>query len=260
VEKNFRAKEEMTDMTRFKAIPFLICAGLVCLILAPTAHPDAWNKKTKVTFAEPVEIPGEVVLQPGSYVLKLADSASNRHIVQVMNAEENRVYATILAVPNQRMRPAENTVIDFYETPAGEPKFLRAWFYPGDTLGQEFAYPKQRAMHIARAASTNVPVAPDDRKEEVTTAVSPGSEEVALSTRRGSQDSPTTDKSRAAEEEPRSIALNDLTSQRGESGFRQGGAGRLPDTASSEPLLALAGLLCLGAAVAVRVVARGYSG
>jgi hypothetical protein len=48
-------------------------------------------------------------------------------------------------------------VFRFWETPAGKPKAIRAWFYPGDNFGQEFAYPKMKSVEFARTANTEVP-------------------------------------------------------------------------------------------------------
>ena len=59
----------------------VIGVGVVGTVLVPKAHADAWDKKTIVTVNEPV-IAGNTVLQPGTYVWKLLDSQSNRHIVQ----------------------------------------------------------------------------------------------------------------------------------------------------------------------------------
>jgi outer membrane biosynthesis protein TonB len=36
-----------------------------------------------------------------------------------------------------------------WETPAGQPAALRAWFYPGDNFGQEFAYSKEKWAQMA---------------------------------------------------------------------------------------------------------------
>jgi hypothetical protein len=47
-------------------------------------------------------------------------------------------------------------VITFRERPAGEPEALRAWFYPGRNWGEEFVYPKEKAMVLAK--TTNTPV------------------------------------------------------------------------------------------------------
>lgn len=144
-----------------KAASIIICAGAMTLALLPVAHADAWNKKTIVTFSGPVEIPGKhlkgmSVLPAGTYVFKLVDSASNRHIVQIFNQRENKIYATILAIPNTRLTPADKTIITFAERPNGEPPALRAWFYPGDNWGDEFVYSKSKAKELAQASNTPV--------------------------------------------------------------------------------------------------------
>jgi hypothetical protein len=131
------------------------------MLTAPQARADDWNKQTKVTFSAPVEIPGKHlkgfgVLPAGTYIFKLVDSQSDRHIVQIFNERQDKCYATILAVPNARVQPTDKTVITFSERPNGEPPAIRAWFYPGDRYGQEFVYPKQRAKEIAQATQTPV--------------------------------------------------------------------------------------------------------
>jgi LPXTG-motif cell wall-anchored protein len=105
------------------------------------ANADAWDKKTILTVNQTIQVK-DTVLEPGQYVLKLVNSSSDRHIVQISNARENHVYGTILAIPKERMEPAGDTQFTFWETPAGKARALRAWFYPGDTIGQEFPYPK----------------------------------------------------------------------------------------------------------------------
>src|ERR1035437_10836675 len=84
----------------------ILAGGLLLLSLSLSG--DQWNKKTVLTFSESVEIPG-VVLPAGQYVFKLLDSLSDRHIVQVFNADENKVYATILAIPHYRMTDRKST-------------------------------------------------------------------------------------------------------------------------------------------------------
>ena len=98
-------------MRLFKVLAALCCAFLVIAALqVKTANADQFNKKTIFTFSAPIEIPGSsgpMVLPAGTYVFKLLDSLSNRHIVQVFNKDENHVYATILAIPNYRLEPTE---------------------------------------------------------------------------------------------------------------------------------------------------------
>jgi LPXTG-motif cell wall-anchored protein len=131
--------------------------GLLGTMLVPKAHADAWDKRTIVTVNEPV-IAGNKVLQPGTYVWKLLDSQSNRHIVQIFDRDQRRLESTILAIPNYRLHPLGKSQFAFWETPAGVPKAVRAWFYPGDNFGQEFAYPKQLVAQLASAVPVPVPM------------------------------------------------------------------------------------------------------
>ncbi len=147
-----------------KATAILFCAATIATIISPAAKADMWDKKTTITFSNPVEIPGVhlkgfSVLPAGTYVFKLLNSQSDRHIVQIFSQDEKTVYATILAIPNMRITRTDETVVTFRERPAGEPPALRAWFYPGATWGDEFVYPKARAAQIASTMTdTSTPV------------------------------------------------------------------------------------------------------
>lgn len=152
--------------------PLLAGAAACAFFLLRPATADVWNKRTDVRFSQPVELPGRVVLPSGEYVMKLLDSPSQRHIVQVFNKEQNHVYATIHAIPTQRPEPADHTIITFYETPASEPMFIQKWFYPGDTVGQEFVYPKDRAHYISSLSGTKVPTTPNEDRELISRSTS----------------------------------------------------------------------------------------
>src|SRR5438046_5077854 len=142
-------------MTYFKPA-VLSVVTLLGLSLMPSLKADQWNKKTVLTVEETIQLP-HTVLQPGTYVFKLADSLSDRHIVQIFNADETHIIATILAIPNYGLKPTSKSVFRFWETPAGNPRAMRAWFYPGDNFGQEFAYPKMKSIEIAKITRTPVP-------------------------------------------------------------------------------------------------------
>jgi hypothetical protein len=160
--------------------------GLLGIAFAPSAPADEWNKKTILTVGEPIQVPNQV-LPPGTYVIKLLDSPSDRHIVQIFNADENHLFTTILAIPNYRIQPTGKTVFTFWETPPGQPKALRAWFYPGDNFGQEFAYPKSAAVQIAAVTHEQVPTTEATQpaelpKAEVTQTQPEPQQEVAQNT------------------------------------------------------------------------------
>jgi len=84
-----------------------------------------------------------VTLSRSSYVLRLADIGSERHIVQIFTSDERHIIETVMAIPNYRLEPTGDSQFLFWETPPGSAKALRAWFYPGDNFGQEFPYPKE---------------------------------------------------------------------------------------------------------------------
>lgn len=137
-----------------QALTLACVAGLAGLI-APSAKADLWNHKTKLTFNEPVEVPGKV-LPAGTYIFKLMDSQADRHIVQIYNADESQIIDTVLAVPNKRLQAKGKTDIRFSERPAGSPEAIQAWFYPGSRYGEEFVYPHERAGELAKANKRNV--------------------------------------------------------------------------------------------------------
>jgi hypothetical protein len=109
--------------------------------LAPGARADQWDKKTVVTFSDAVEIPGQV-LPAGTYLFKLANLVSERHIVQVWNADENQLLATILTIPNTRFETPDRSIFQLEERPGDSPLALKVWFYPGNNEGEEFLYSK----------------------------------------------------------------------------------------------------------------------
>jgi len=138
-----------------RLIKTLCCAAALTALLAPNALADEWNKKTILTFSGPVQIPG-ATLPAGTYVFKLADLAGNRHVVQVFDKEERKLYTTMMAIPNERMEPSDKPVVLFSERASGSPQAVKVWYYPGERIGNEFVYPKSQAMRIAKETHTRV--------------------------------------------------------------------------------------------------------
>ncbi|MCU1334601.1 MAG: hypothetical protein JWO19_182 [Bryobacterales bacterium] len=142
-------------MKRFSLSRLGALATLGLIAFNPAVKADEWNRKTVISISQPLEVPG-VVLPPGTYVMKLMNSSSNRHIVQVMNERENQQLALTLTAAAERLRPTDKTVLTMYEGSKGAPPALRTWYYPGDTVGQEFLYPHKQAVSISER--TNVAV------------------------------------------------------------------------------------------------------
>ncbi len=244
-------------MNRIKVVATIFCLCLAALAFSPSANADGWNKETVVTFSQPIEIPGGIVLKAGTYVFKLMDSASNRHIVQVFNRKKTRLYATILAIPNYRLQATDKTVMTFGERAAGSPEAIRAWFYPGANSGEEFVYPKKRALELAKVTNLPVLAIPSELEWEITrpaksvnegpivalkqaplTAVKPTGEEVEIAQVVTPPPVQTTPVKQIATAPP---------PQRME---------RLPQTASLLPFWGLIGLLSLGAGLALMGISK----
>jgi LPXTG-motif cell wall-anchored protein len=218
-------EEKDTKMKVNKLQTMVFSLALMGSMLLPgNVKADQWNKATKMTFSGPVEVPGKS-LPAGTYWFQLMDSSANRHIVQIWNADRSQLLATVLAIPNYRVRSTGDTLISFAERPTGTPEAIREWFYPGDNFGQEFVYPKTRATELAQ--QVNAPVL-EARDEEVT-APTPALEQAPVKAVQ-----PTGEETEVTEVVETEEAVT------------------LPQTASPLPLLGVLGLLSLGAGLVMR--------
>jgi len=152
-----------------RVLKAVCCAAMLTAMLAPAARADEWNKKTILTFSGAVQVPG-ATLPAGSYVFKLADIPGNRHVVQVFDKDEKKIYTTILAIPNDRLEPTDKPVVLFSERASGSPQAVKVWYYPGDRIGDEFVYPKSQAMRIAKDTHSRVLAYNDDNETVTNTA------------------------------------------------------------------------------------------
>jgi hypothetical protein len=218
----------------------MLLVGLAALTLTPTTWANPRNQKTVFTFSGPVEIPGQI-LPAGTYVFKLADSQANRHIVQVFNNDESRLFGTFLAIPDYRLRPAHKTIITFHERPAGSPIAVRGWFYPGNNYGHEFVYPKPDALTLARVNNTPVPAMPAELAANTTKPAVTMQESVVI----------------AMAAAPLKVEEPDASEVEIAEAFPAPSEppASLPETATALPLVGLAGLLALSAAIGLRLIA-----
>jgi hypothetical protein len=238
-------------MKLFKVVTTVCCMALMGAVLAPTAKADDLNRKTTMTFSGPVEIPGVhltgwAVLPAGTYVFKMLDSQSDRHIVQIFNKDETVIYATILAIPNYRLKATDKTVVTFRERPAGEPEALRAWFYPGRNWGEEFVYPKARAIVLAKETSTPVLFTAVEIPVEVAQPIKTADEPVVVQMK----EAPIM----AAQPTGEEVELAQVVTP--PPAAPEVAMAELPHTASTLPLIGLLGLLALGGALLLRVAEK----
>jgi len=230
--------------------------ALLGVVFSAGAKADEMNRKTVMTFSAPVEIPGVHlkgwgVLPAGTYVFKILDSPTDRHIVQIFNKDETVVYATILAIPNYRLKTTDKTVVTFRERPAGLPEALRAWFYPGMNYGEEFVYPRAKAVELAKTANTVVLATTVDLPVEIETPILTASEPVVVQL----QQAPVIAIKPTGEEVELAQVVTPPPAQE-TAAVQAEPAAALPATASSLPLIALFGFLALGLAWTLRLVQK----
>lgn len=121
-----------------------VLALSIALGFAPSVAANQWNERTTFTFSEPIMVPG-ATLEPGSYVFKLVNSETNRHLVQILREGSAEVVALTQAVPTRRDDPKGDAVLKVNPTEPGTPPAIQAWFYPGSTYGHRFVYPEKQA-------------------------------------------------------------------------------------------------------------------
>lgn len=135
------------------------CAAVMGLTLSATqaqAQGQPLDARTEFTFNQPVELPG-VTLPPGTYIFRFVDGTTGRKVMQVQAKDaSNKTYGMFLTINAERPRPSDEAELRFLETPAGQPAAVKTWWYPGNTIGREFIYPKAQARRLAQATNTTV--------------------------------------------------------------------------------------------------------
>lgn len=235
-------------MKFLKAAPTMIGIALLAAAFSPRVIADDYDHMTTITFSGPVEIPpvyvtGMKVLPAGTYVFKLVNSSSDRHIVQIFNKDQTKIYATILSIANYRLTPKDKTVITFNEGIAGKPENLRAWFYPGASWGEEFVYPKDKAVQLAQVSKTPVlavvaDVTPEVEKPEAPEVIAQLQQVPLMAVRPSGE---VVELAQVIQPAPPAVAAATAPAT-------------LPTTSSSLPLIGLCGLLALGGAFTLRSV------
>ncbi len=234
-------------MKRFIAVAAAFCLVFIASVMTPSANAQNGDRKSVVTFSEPVEIPGGTVLPAGTYFFKLLNSDSGRWVVQIFNENQTHTYATVITVQDFRYHPTDKGVMTFAERPAGEPPAIKEWFFPGENFGREFVYPKNRALQLAKQVNEPVLSMQNDTAEVTpqtpVTAYSAAGEEVAPSTVVQAQ-------------APAPASAAPVTVAAPEQDTTPATDLPLPKTASSDPAIGLAGLLAMVGAVGLAIRRR----
>jgi hypothetical protein len=258
-----------------KMLRLLSISAFVLMIAAPAAFAQTPQVST-LPVDSPLDV-GGTILQPGVYTIRVLPTLSDRNRVQITSPDLKTIYATVLTVPHD-LEPNEeipNSRFIFYTTADGQARALRTWFPPDSQwkAGHDIVYEESRAKELARLANEPIvsyrgesidtaeleTVAPDATISVYTPAPvetpAPVAESTVTTTPVAESTTVTTQTTTPA---PMTSAQNDTTSDTALTTDTQtSNAMDMPQTAGNDPLLALAGLLAVGGAVAFRLSRKG---
>ena len=76
-------------------------------------------------------------------VFRLVDPYMDNNVVQIWNKDQNRLFATLITLPEYRNEPSAKTEFQLEERGQGSPVAIKSWFNEGDSTGHEFMYPQR---------------------------------------------------------------------------------------------------------------------
>jgi hypothetical protein len=256
-------------MKRFTSIAAAVfTAAFLTAASSASAQDSNISQRTILTFSGPVQMPG-VTLPGGKYVFRLADTALH-NVMQVFDGNEKRIIGQWFFIPKNRTTEELSAangkpVVMFKEMPEGFTPAIQYYFYPTETIGKEFIYPKDQALKIAAATHQTVLATDTDVNKggeahvfrvepNGTEAQSPApSSTASLNSQADTNNSPASG--------PPSYAppKNQATGTSGQNPApRQQASNELPKTASPFQLIGLIGLLSLAGAFGLRLARNTY--
>lgn len=219
-----------------KLLTRLLLASALVFVFGTITAFDAIAQIPESSFlriAEPLDV-GGTLLQPGTYVIRLLPSMTNRNLIQISNEDRSEIFATVLSIPHHSYAGEETETTEFvmYPQVEGTHRALRTWYSadPVSKGGHDIVYPERRAMEIAPLVKEPVYA----YKGEPTIEILPAAPIVVVT--------PTKEVIIWVEPKPapRPVVVTK--------------APELPSTASNLPLFATIGLLLIGVAFAIRAL------
>jgi hypothetical protein len=242
-----------------------LALGVTLFSSAAQAQPA--DKRTYFTFSGPIALPG-VTLPAGRYEFRIVDTTSSRKVIQVLSDDGKKPFAMANTIPDQRREPAKDATVAFYETQRGTPSAVKSWWYPGESIGYQFIYPRAQARQIAQstgkailttktdstkteetksAALTHVDAAGKDTDDNAQDAAGAQSASAAPSSGFKDESANATVFNRTAPQVAQNNQQNPVPTE-----SKRVARNELPKTASNLPMVALIGMLSALAFVTLR--------
>ena len=142
-------------MRSAKVFRTILGAGMSVALFASAAQAQPEDKRTYFTFSGPIALPG-VTLPAGRYLFHIVDTTASRKVIQVLSDDQKKPYTMANTIADQRRDPPNDATVVFYESARGTPAAVKSWWYPGETIGYQFIYPRTQAKQIAKATGQPV--------------------------------------------------------------------------------------------------------
>src|SRR5215831_10907782 len=142
-------------MRSSKVFRAILGLSLGATLYASTALAQPEDKRTYFTFSAPIALPG-VTLPAGRYLFHIVDTTTSRKVIQVQSDDQKRSFAMMNTISDTRRDPPKDATVAFYEAARGTPAAVKSWWYPGETIGYQFIYPRAQAKQLAKATGQPV--------------------------------------------------------------------------------------------------------
>jgi hypothetical protein len=149
-------------MSRSRILGVLLFLAMAFSMSVPLVRAGAPDQATKVKFSEAVELPGHTLPAGTYWFVVVRNDDYSRNTVRIFSEDKSVLYATLLTVPSVRFEASGRTVFTFAERTDSKPQALLAWFYPDETAGHEFIYPKNEETELSRDIHQEVVAEPVD--------------------------------------------------------------------------------------------------
>lgn len=138
----------------------LLLISAVALFISVPATFAQTPEYSVLPVDEPLDVGGKI-LQPGTYTIRVIPGMGDRNRVQITSPDLKTIYATVMTVPHDMRADEEipNTTFVYYPAGEGLPRALRTWFSssPPLRIGHDIIYEESRAKQLARLANQRVP-------------------------------------------------------------------------------------------------------
>lgn len=97
-----------------------IAVGMIiafALFFELAAHADEADQATKITFSQPIQVPGQI-LPAGTYLFTLANT-DDLNMVQIFSPDRTHLYATLQTIPTEILKKLGTPRLHWWNRVAG---------------------------------------------------------------------------------------------------------------------------------------------